>query len=306
MRSDGWSTHAVRRGRKWACSAWRREGFEESFPVLTRSQALYQGAEEWDPVVINWIWRFRLGIRKNFSSEDTPAVQQAAQRNCAVSMLRCFQDLTGQSPEQPGAADPVVAGGTVPSHPNNLWFNHRAENYRALKALHCSAWPVCLLPEQLLKSRWFKITLTSHSCQWEAKGWTGLGRNPCHREAVPTGLLSQRCCPALSHTVPTLGKQQYLPGPRIWPMFGHHRDSYETIQWRQELEKQEQEMYLRQANWQALTNLHKDLILSKQNNFGSPPWFKETNVSFIVCIQIWIWLHGQISVFGFPMYISLK
>lgn len=54
-------------------------------------------------------------------------------------------------------------------------------------------------------------------------------------------------------------------------MFGHRCDSYETIQWRQELEKQEQEMYLWQANWQALTNLHKDLILSKQSNFRSLP-----------------------------------
>jgi len=74
-------------------------------------------AEERDFTVINRNWRFRLVIRKNFSPEDTLAVQQVAQRNCAVSVLRGFQDLTGQSPEQPGAADPVLGGGAVPSFP---------------------------------------------------------------------------------------------------------------------------------------------------------------------------------------------
>lgn len=59
-------------------------------------------------MVINLNWRFRLDIRQNFSPENTAAVQQTAQRNCAVPILRGFQNLTGQSPEQPGAADPVL------------------------------------------------------------------------------------------------------------------------------------------------------------------------------------------------------
>lgn len=113
-------------------------------------------------------------------------------------------------------------------------------------------------------------------------------------------------CPALSHTVPALGEQQYWPGPWIWTTFSHHHDSYETTQWRQGLEKQEREMYLWQGNWQALTNLHKDVILSKQNNWRSLPRFNKTSVSFTVCIQMWIWLQGQVSVWGFPIYISLN
>lgn len=42
--------------------------------------------------------RFGLLIRKNFTRRDSIALGQDSQRNSGTSILRDFQDLTGQSP----------------------------------------------------------------------------------------------------------------------------------------------------------------------------------------------------------------
>ncbi|KAK4829322.1 hypothetical protein QYF61_003198 [Mycteria americana] len=43
---------------------------------------------------------------QSWASHDSQAVEQAAQRGCAIPILGGFQDLTGQSPEQPCAPSP--------------------------------------------------------------------------------------------------------------------------------------------------------------------------------------------------------
>lgn len=192
MRSYGW--RLVLWGEEENELAHPGEGFEESFPGPTRSQALYIGAEEWDPMVIiwgsDWMWGETFSLRTLLWYSRLP------RETVQFPSSEVFMTWPDKASSSPGLLTLCSAGGAAPSHPTNLWFNHRTENYHAPKAFRCSARPVCLLPEQLLKSRWFKITLTNlcHSCQWEVKGRTGHGGNPCHGEGVPIGLLSQRHC----------------------------------------------------------------------------------------------------------------
>lgn len=176
MRSDGWGTPAARRG---LLSLEKRQLWGKLSSTFL--EGLYWGAG--DPMVINRHWRFRLDTRKNFSPEDTPAVQRAAQRNRTVSILRGFQDQTGQKSEQPGAAWPRAGR-------------------------RCSPFP------------------PKHSAI-QSQGW----KLPC-----PEG--SPLFCVACLLAPRTATKKQMVQKPP-WLT------------------------YLRQANWQALTNLHKDLVLSK-------------------------------------------
>lgn len=69
------------------------------------SQVLHSDA--WRGDLRRWAWVERRGVRngskeKLFLYNDIPAMAQAAQRGCAISVLWGFQVSSGSSPGQPG------------------------------------------------------------------------------------------------------------------------------------------------------------------------------------------------------------